>query len=773
MRAQVLAIAVVMMVGVSALIMPATNLHTLQQAQRLFYSKQHFADIFLELTRAPDSLLSRLNAIEGIDRSQTRLRAAARLRLPDYAEPIRGELLSLPDGAQPLLNRLHLRAGRLPSRAALDEVVLGAAFAERHELHPGATLEAVLNGRWQRLTVVGIALSPEFIYHVSPGEILPDAGNFAVLWMGRSAMQQAFDMKGAFNSFSATLQNAADERAVLAAVDRITRRFGGQGAYARDEQFSHRVLAQEVEELRIMRWVLPSIFMGVSAFLLSVLIARVLRRQRQNIAVLKAFGYSDIKLIAHFAGFALLITGLGVGLGVGLGGWAAHKVGAVYLDYFRFPALPVQVQPIDLMLAVLISLASAAIGCLYVLRRVLALAPAEAMRPPVPESYSGVLAKRSGWLASLPVASRMLLRHLIRHPLKSAFSTLGVALSAALMVVGGFQFDAVNQLVDQQYRQIERADLNVYFVQPTQQSVLHELRRLPGVSVVEGVRTLPVTLRNGARSYRTTLQGLPARPELYGLLGQDGELTQLPAEGLVMTDHLAAYLQLRPGDRVQVDQLTEKRETFEVLLVDVVAEPVGVSAYMEMSALHRMLGEQGSLTAARLMVEEDAQQRLYEQLWPLRQVAGVQALGESRRQIRAYLSDTLLLTMGVLLALAGSITFAVVYNNARIAYAERERELATLRVLGYGRLSVAWMLLGEALLLALLALPVGAGLGTGLAWLLNQSIAQDLFRLPFVVSASTYALAVLGVAASMAVSSYLVGRRLWQMDLSSALKSVE
>ncbi|MCK8516004.1 ABC transporter permease [Methylonatrum kenyense] len=773
LRGQILAIAVVIGAGVMTLILGVTTLSALSLTQERFYQERGFAEVFADLTRAPESLLPRLAEIPGIDRIESRVRSGVRLRVDDFDDPVRGLVLSIPDGRQPDINRLHLRMGQLPQPERQDEVVVSEPFAEAHGLLPGDQLTAIIHGREQRLRISGIALSPEFVYQTGPGDLLPDYRRYATLWMNRSALARATDLDGAFNSLVATLQAGARTEDVRQALDRQLQRYGGQGSYDRDEQASHRFISEELNQLRVMAVAFPMIFLGVAAFLLSVLLERIIRQQIQEIAVLKAFGYGIGQIARHYLALTALIVGLGLLLGLGFGAWAAEAYARLYIEYFRFPELYFRLQPDVVLLAVAVAILAGGIGTGRAVARAARLTPAQAMRPPLPARYRrGRLADTAFW-RRLDQPARMILRNLGRHPLKSALSMLGIALSTSLILVGSYQFQAVDRLLDIQYRLVEQADLHLTLTEATPERAIGELRHLPGVLQAEGYRQVPVRLSHGHRSERTLLLGMEREPQLRRLIDADHRRRSLPEDGLVLTDFLAERLGLRTGDPVQVEVLDGERRILDLPLAAVVAEPIGVGAYLERRALNRLLGEGPAINGAWLAIDPASRDELFQRLDQLAVVAGIGVIGESETAIRAYIDETMLVLMGILLVLAGSIAFAVVYNNARIAFAERQRELATLRVLGFGRGEVAWVLIGELLLLTLIAIPLGWLIGTGFAWLLTEALSMDLLRLPFVVTAQAYGLSGAGILLATALSVLLIQRRLRRLDMVTALKAAE
>jgi putative ABC transport system permease protein len=773
MKGQAAAIAVVIAAGVMTLVIAVATLDTLRLTQQRFYQDYLFADLFGDLERAPDRLAERIQQLPGVDRVETRVRAPVRLRVPGYDGPVRGQLLSLPDGSQPLLNRLHLREGNLPQPGRNDQVVISEAFAQAHGLHSGDRLSAIIEGRHSDLQVTGIALSPEFVYQIAPSDLLPDYRRYGILWMNRDALARAYDMDGAFNNVVLRLQPGASADEVIAALEQLLGRYGLVRAHDREEQHSHRFLSEELKQLRAQAFILPTIFLLVSAFLLNRVISRVVLTQREQIAVLKAFGYRDGEIAGHYARLTGLVVLLGWLLGTALGAWAASALAGLYTEYFRFPEMRFRMPPWVLLLALATAAAAATLGTAGALSRALRLAPAEAMRPAPPARF------RHGWLerllprAAIAQTTRIILRNLARNRFKSALSVVGIAMSAGLLVMGAYQLDAVDRMIDTQYRLVLRMDLDIGFTGPTPARAVGELRHAPGVQAVETYRAVAVRLRHGHRSEATSLLGLEPFPQLRQVLDAAHRPQRLPPEGVLLTSHLADTLGLAVGDTVEVEVLEGHRRILQLPLAATVDEPVGGAAYMQRAALNRALREGPTISGAWLMVDASREQALYDELWERPGVASIGRISDAARGIRDYMGDTVQAFATVFTLLAGSIAFAVVYNNARISFAERARELATLEVLGYSRLQVSWILLGESGLLVLLALPLGWLFGAGFSWAVSQAFSTDLFRIPLVITPRAFGYATAWVLAAALFAGMLMVRRLKALDRVAVLKAVE
>jgi putative ABC transport system permease protein len=773
MRGQTLAIAVVVAGGVATLVMALTSLDSLVLTRDAYYRDDRFAHVFASLERAPEALRSSLEAIPGVQQVETRVVAGANLDVPDFADPVTGALLSLPDGRNAELNRLFVRAGRLPEAGRDREVVVHEAFAQAHGLGPGSRLAAVLNGRQRQLEVVGVVLSPEYIYQLKPGDLFPDFARHGILWMNRPALAAAYDLDGAFNDVVLTLTRDARPRDVIEHVDALLAPAGGLGAIEREDQLSHRYLDAELDQLRTMATVFPTIFLGVAAFLLNVVLTRLIGTQREQIAILKAFGYGDVRIGLHYAQLVLVIVGLGLALGTALGVGLGQALAELYRSFFRFPYLEYQLTPRVILLGGLVTVVAALAGTVTAVRRAVRLPPAEAMRPESPPVFHRTVIERLGLERLVSPSARIVLRNLERRPLRAGLSVLGIAFACGILMVGRFQEGAIAHLIAVQFGLAQRDDLSVTFVEPTSRRVLHELEALPGVYRAEPSRTAPVVLRRGHRSQRTAIQGLPAGGDLRRLLDETLAVVTLPAEGLVLDDFLAERLAARPGDRVTVDILEGRRERRDVVVAAVVREFTGMAAYMEIEALNRLLREGPAVSGAALGVDPGARAQVVAALKGAPRVAGITDRQAAVQSFYDSMADIVLTFAFFSTLLAGSIAFGVVYNNARIALAERSRELATLRVLGFSRADVTAILLGELALLTAAAIPLGFVVGLALIAYIAHGVASDLYRIPVVVAPGVFAFAALAIAVASALSALVVARRLARLDLVGVLKTRE
>ncbi|HEU0177679.1 MAG TPA: FtsX-like permease family protein [Blastocatellia bacterium] len=775
LRGQVIAVALVVACGVAAFVAMRSVHHSLLDSQDAYYRQYRFADVFANLKRAPETLAARIRAIPGVAAAEMRIVANVTLDVPGVEEPARGRIISIPERQSPMLNDLHITSGRYIEAGKRDEVIVSGAFSDANNLHPGDALTAVINGRWQKLRIAGVAISPEYVYEIGDGEMFPDSRRFGVMWMSRDALGPAFYMDGAFNDVALQLSPGANESEVIEKLDALLEDYGALGAYGRVDQTSNYFTSNKITQLRVTSAFTPAIFLGVTAFLIHLTLSRLVATQRDQIAVLKAFGYGNLAIGLHYLKLAFVATLGGVALGVAMGWWFGYKITAIYAEYFfRFPVLRYTPGAGVVLSAVAISLASSGAGALAAVWRAASLPPAEAMRPEPPARFSAGFIERFGLNHFLSPAARIIVRNLSRRPVKAFLSTLGISFSVALLV-GGFYlyYDAISRAVDVVFRTVYREDISIIFNDPRPASVRHDITHLPGVMRVEAQRSVPAWLRFEHRARRLALTGMESGAELWHVVDADYRVHEPPPDGVTLSKKLAEWLGVKPGDMLTVEAMEGERPVRRLTVAGTVDDLVGMSAYMDIRALNRLMREGGSVSGLQLMVDKNSLPALYATLKKTPAVRSVIVHGAMLDNFNKTIAGLIEADTAVLIFFACAIAFGVIYNSARIALSERGRELASLRVLGFTEREVTAMLLGEQALLAALAIPLGCALGWGLSRLITWAIETELMRLPLVVSGRTYARASIIVVIAAVFSGLLVIRRLRRLDLIEVLKTRE
>lgn len=777
LRGPIITISLVVASGIAAFVTMRGTWQSLLIARDSYYSRYRFAEVFVSAHRAPNSVESALIEIPGIESVYTRVVTGVRLPMPGMDAPAIGYAVSVPDEGPPPLNEIRIARGRGIAPGHMDEVLVLESFAKAHDLEPGDALPIVIEGAIRRFRIAGIANSPEYVFGLPPGELMaPDDRRFAVVWMSRAAAGPASDMDGAFNDVVATMQPGASEDAVLAELDRVLEPYGGLGAIARDRQTSHFFLTQELGQLENLALWAPTLFLAVAAFLLNVVLGRLVQLQRGEIATMKAVGYSDRRIGLHYLELAFVIVILGAGLGLALGVLLGHGMTGLYLQFFRLPTLDFRLTPRMAASAAGISLAAGVLGALVTARSVARLPPAEAMRPAAPAVYRrGTLlgASRGPLSALLGPSARMVLREVARRPLRLALSVLGVALSVGLLVVGRSFVDSMNYLVDDYLPGTQREDVTVTFDTPLAPRSLGELDAIPGVSRAEGLRALPARFRAGHHEREAVAFGYPEGLTLRVVRDTRGRVVEIPERGALLTKTLAEVLEVKPGETILLEPLEGDRRARAVRVAGLVDEMFGMQAYLTSDELHRILDETPTINTAMLSVERDRSGAVLRRLRDFPAIAGAVRLEDTIEHFRDQSAQSTETTSTVLTLFAITIAIGVVYNNARVALSMRSRELASLRVLGFTRAEIARILSLELALQIALAIPIGWVLGYVIIGAMLRTTDQEIFRLSPIVTTGTYALATLITLAAGVASALLVRRKLDRLDLIGVLKTRE
>ncbi|MGP9820586.1 ABC transporter permease [Salinarimonas sp. NSM] len=770
---QALAIALVMAAGVATLILGVGAHASLSETRAAYYERNRFSDVFASVTRAPERVAARIAEIDGVGAVETRVGKIALLDLPDIPEPASAIFVSLPDLGEQALDLITLRSGRTPLPGATREVVVSEPFAQAHGYEIGSTFSAILNGVKRELTVVGTALSPEFVYALGPWDLMPDDRRFGVVWMSRAALAAAWDLEGAFSDLRVRLLRGASESAVIEEIDRILAPYGGEGAHGRKDQLSHAFLDAELTQLQAMSRILPPIFLVVAAFLVNMTLARLITLEREQIGLLKALGYSNLAVGMHYLKFVAAIALIGAALGSAAGTWLGTSLTRMYGDFFHFPFLIFQMSPSVYLVAIGVTLAAAIVGALKAVTGVVRLAPAVAMTPPAPARYQRTLLDRLHAALRMPQSGVMTVRHLVRYPGRSLGGLVGIALATAILVGSFWSFGSIEFMIDVQFHRSDRQDATITFVGEREASAVQEIARLPGVMAAEPYRAVPVKIRAATIERRVAITGKPDDADLSRVLGSDLSPVRMPETGLALSDQLAAILRVETGDIVEVELMAGDRRTVTMPVAMVVEGYLGLMAYADIATVNRLMREGALVSGVHLSLDETRREDLFGALKAIPAASFVALQRVSLAKFRETLAQNLLMMVSIYAGLAAIIAFGVVYNFARISLSEQGRELASLRVLGFTRAEISWILLSELAILVLLAQPLGWLIGYGFAVAMAAGFESELYRVPLVVNREVFAYASLVVVGAALVSGLIVRRRIDRLDLIAVLKTRE
>lgn len=773
LKGQAAAVSLVMACGLAMLIMARSLIYSLESTRAEYYQTNHFADIGGALKRAPNYVSERIRALPGVATVQTDLGVPITLDLLGRTEPASGLVRSLPDVGTPELNRLFLRRGRWLTPGSRGEILVSEAFAQANALNPGETLTALLNGRRQTFRIAGIVLSPEYIFESRPGAALPDARTFGIFWMPYKEVATAWDLYGAFNRVSLTLAPGARTQPVIADLDRLLRPYGGLGAFGREDHPSHIRITDEIRVLTILSIGFPVIFLGVAAFMTNAVLSRLLSLQREQIAILKAFGFTNHQIVIHYLKFAFVMVATGVLGGVIGGIGLGHQLVDMYQLFYRFPDLHFRLDPVAVVIALSVGLSAVTLGVLGAVRKAAQLPPAEAMRPEPPAHFRPALIERLGLAKLLSHTFRIALRNLERRPTQALFTVAGLALATALIIMPNTFKAGIREVLDFQWDVVQRQDLNLSLVEPSSARLAHELAQLPGVMSLEPARNAAVRVHFQGRSRQIGLRSLLPGGQHSRAINATGQEIPPPPHGVILSAKLADVLGAKIGDTIMLEALEGRQRITPLPIVALAEDFTGIAAYMDLHAINHFLGEGDVITGASIGLDFSQRANFLAALKEIPRVSSVAIKETMRQSFRETTAKSMGLLQSIYLTFAVIVAFGVIYNNARISLAERARELATLRVIGMTQREVGTILVVELAILSVLAVPLGLLLGTGLTTLIVGSVNTETIRLPLVFTLYTYTYAIVVVLIASTLSALFVLRKLNQLDLIATLKAPE
>jgi putative ABC transport system permease protein len=767
---QLAAIALLVACGVSVAVMAFSTQKALVGAQREYYAGTRFGDVFASATRAPLALVDELARIDGVLFVDARAVKVGLMEVPGLLRPATVRLIAMPNDDRRALNRTVLIAGRLPDPTRVDEAVALKTFLDAAHIRLGDHLSLALNGHCLTFTIVGSALSPEYVYVPSFGP-MPDDAHSGVLWAPRDAVEKPSGLGGAFSAVSLALAPGASQAKAIAAVDRLLAPYGGTPAYTRADHISHRFQQERIDRMSVMATVIPPVFLIVAAALVHLVLGRLVESERDQVGLLKAFGYSDISAATIYLKMAGLVGVSGALAGGAIGGWLGQVIIAVLAQYMRFPDLIGRFSWTAFGVSGALSVAAAIGGSLLAVRRAVRLSPAVAMQPPTPTAFRKGLLEQVGVMRTLDQPTRMIARNIERFPLRAASTVAGLSVSVSLLVGSQFLFSAIDAVVDQAYFRARRWTDEVTFADNRDVHAIAEMARQPAVLRAEPFRHVSAYLRAHARSERVVVFGLEEHAELERPLNASGDRVAFKGRSLVLSQALAGRLGARPGEVVELE-VTEGLRPRTLLPVSAIDHDyAGLTAHMTREALNRLMGDGDLASGADLVIATDQREAFYRATASMPQIVSAGSRDDTVAMFRSAIAAAMTTEMAFFLGFAGAIAFGIAYNISRIALSDRARDLATLRVLGFSPVECAYILSGELVLLALVATPVGVGGGFALAHALAAAFTRQDFYLPFVISPGGLGLAFTTYMAAVTLAAAMVAQRIWRFDLVAVLKT--
>ena len=773
---QSLAIIAVVACGVAAYICLYSCYLNLKLTRDTYYFQERYAHFEIMVDRAPDTAVFRVEQMPGVRRAQGRIVQDVTVDIEGINEPRTGRIISMPVPHHDVLNDIVLDQGNYFAPGAQDEVIVSDRFALANNLELGDRIDVNIESKQYNLRIIGLAMSPEFVYMIrNIQELIPAPERFGVLWVPRDFAETALNMEAASNSIVGFADDPDHLEPLFDQIDDELEAYGVFAKLDRDNMISNRFISDEIYGLGITAQVTPAIFLAIAAMILFVLLNRMVRIDRTQIGLLKAFGYSNRAVAFHYIEYGFILGVLGCLSGFIVGQWMANGLIRMYVEFYQFPILESRIYPEVLFRSMGITMVFSLLGALSAALRAAAIQPAEAMRPEAPQAAHKTLLEYfpAVW-TRLAFTWKMILRNLERNRVRAMLSISGVAVSMGLLIMGYCMLDAMDYMLDFQFREVQREDLRVAFQREHGKETLYDIERFDHVRRAEPVLEYPFTMRAGWRKKDTVVTGLPAGAELKRLINVDGQEVAIESTGLVLSDKLARELAVGPGDTVLLKPLMGRIKKEKSVTVSRVAQQyLGSGAYMDIEALSRILDEPFVMNAVLLRTDEGSALEVKEHLKEIADIASVSFAEEVLQSLLSTLAQSMKMMNVTMLIFAGVIAFSIIYNVTSVALAERERELASLRVLGLTTAEVGRIMYYENFLLGAMGILAGIPVGYGISKWLITMYDTDLFRMPFYIENRTYIWCAVIIGIFVIMANGAVWRKVRRLDLIEVLKERE
>ena len=759
----------------------------LELSQEDFYRDQNFAHGFAELVSMPYQDLGRLSEIDGIEQVSGRVKRQVRVTRPEADIGVYLELVSIDLGDPERVSNAMLLEGT-ELRPGEYEIWIDNQFYDTYQLEQGYRVEIVAGGRTRALVIEGVAMSPEFTYPLrTEGELYPNPEQYGIAFISRDVMWNLFpDLYGRLNNLVFTLEQGADFDEVKNRLEPELEPYGLINLYPREDQTSHLILSEEVAQLQRMSTALPMMFLLIAALIIYNMLKRLVEQQRGQIGIMKAFGYSNYEVTLHYITYALTIGFVGGLLGGLAGIYMANPLTWLLLEFFHVPetyeGFSLYYFGLGIGISLAIFLVAGYQGCKYALK----LKPAEAMRPPAPVSgKKTLLEKISLFTEMLTIQGKMAIRNLTRNRSRTAFLFLGMTLSCAVVIVTWSLNDVIDKLVFYQYEEVEVHDARVVLTDPAHEELaIRELAKHDEITLAEPLAEVPVKLSNAWRDENIMVLGLPENSSLYMIRDKGGRRVHLPENGLILSERLADKLHVSAGSTLELESpyLRNNNDPALVEVYQVIPQYMGMNAYMDLGALQDLLGQGSFVTSLMLDIDADGLDRgelVQKNIGSLRDrylesdlVAAVDGIEDRIREARE-LMETFGIAIYIYVLFGVIIAFAIIYSSSFIILSERNRELASMKVLGMTSREVFSVITFEQWFICIFAILAGLPLAQLMIISFANELSTDMYTIPADLSQDAFLMGALITAASIWIAQRFALRKVRKLDLVEVLKTRE
>lgn len=772
-KGQFISILIVVTIGVMFYSGINSTFRNLMNASTKYYSDYRFGDIWVDFYKAPESVMDRINALPYVKMSTGRIVMNAGINISDENATVR--FITLPDVKEDIVNDINLKSGRYFSREEANQCLVEEEFFKAHNLKLGDYIYPVVNGNEVKIKVIGTVKSPEFVYTLKDNsELMPDSKKFGIIYVKSSFGQSIFGFESSINNASILLQNGVELEDAKDDIERHLKNYGVTDIIDKDDQISNSMLSTEMEGLESMGSAFPIVFFIVAAVIIYIMMGRMVENQRTQIGILKALGFTDMQVLFHYLSYSIFIAVTGSILGSIFGMYLGAGLTKLENMYFHLPLTEMRIYPDLVLPASLLTLIFCLLAGYNSCKTVFKIMPSEAMKPKSPAIGKKILVERVKYLwSNIDNTWKIILRNIFRHKRRALLTSTGVIFSTALLVFALGMNDSVDFTIEQQYQNIQDYDIKVSFSKLLSLDELNSIKNIPGVTKMEPVLETGIEIQNGWRKKDVALTAVVNNPEMYRVVDKSGNSVNLPDHGIVVPEKLANILGIKLNDTVFLKPFLPGKEKKEVEVKGIAAQYIGLSAYSSMDNINNIMGEGKIANSAVLRLENPSfEGEVKDKLKDMGAVSSVQSKSDALNALLQNLGS-MTSSIGVMILLAAILSIAVVYNTTTINIFERQREIATLKVLGFKDNEIKKLVFYENYIITTLGLILGLPCGSWLGNYLMTTMTTDFYSMPFITKLWTYVLAAVLTFVFTVMANMILMKKIKSISIVEVLKSRE
>jgi len=772
-KGQFISILIIVILGVALYTGMNATFRNLFEGSEKYYKEYRMGDIWIEFYKAPESVIRRVNNLSYVKMSTGRVVKEVKLSSP--GEHATARIITLPDVKRDIVNDIVIKSGQYFSQGDNNQCLVEEEFFMAHGLKVGDMISPIVNGNEIKLKVVGVVKSPEYVYILKDnGQMMPDHKKFGIIYIKNSFGQSIFDYSGSLNSISLLIKDGVDKEDVKEDIKKELRSYGVTGVIDRQGQLSSSMLNQEIEGLKSVGGAFPIIFFIVAAVIIYIMMSRIIENQRTQIGVLKALGYNDIQVLAHYLTYSLFIGVVGSIIGAVAGMYLGVAYTGLMNKHFGLPSADMKMYPELVIPAALLTLLFCLLAGYNSCKLVFRITPSEAMKQKAPKIGKRVIAERIEVIwKRLSYSWKIIIRNIFRNLKRTLMISVGIIFSSAIVFLTLGMIESFNYSMDQQYKDIHNYDVKINFSKFLNNEEIRVIRNLPHVADLEPLVEIGVEISNGWRKKDVGFKALVTKPNMYRVTDTDGNIVNLPGKGILLPEKLAGKLDAEVGDRVYIKSFYPGKDKKEVAIKGIVAQYMGVCAYSNIESMNYLLGEGSVANAAVIKLDSSSfAEQVKEKLNEMPVVSSVQSQADEFKSIQNQMATSMAF-MYILIVLAAVMAVAVVYNITTINIFERQRELATLKVLGFFNGEIKKLIFDENYLITVFGIMIGLPLGQLMGSIIMKMFDSDSLSIPFITSSKTYIIAAALTVLFTFLANNILMNKIKSIDMVEVLKSNE